>query len=91
MCVELDGNVGEHDHLRLLDLFSGIGGFALAAKWTWGDSLDIVGFCEIEKYAQKVLQKNFPGVPIYDDITKLNGKEILEAVGEIDLLTGGFP
>ena len=73
--------------MRMLDLFSGIGGFALAAKWVWEDELDIVGFCEIEKYAQKVLQKNFPGVPIYEDITKLNGKSFKN----IDLLTGGFP
>ena len=73
--------------MRMLDLFSGIGGFALAAKWVWGDELDITGFCEIEKYAQKVLQKNFPGVPIYDDITKLNGKDFKN----IDLITGGFP
>ena len=71
----------------MLDLFSGIGGFALAAEWTWGDELDIVGFCEIEKYAQKVLQKNFPGVPIHEDITKLNGKDFKN----IDLITGGFP
>jgi len=77
--------------MKLLDLFSGIGGFSLAASWVWQDELEIAGFCEIDKYAQKVLQKNFPGVPIYEDITKLNGKEILEAVGEIDLLTGGFP
>ena len=41
-----------------LDLFSGIGGFALAAQWRWGDKLHIVGFCEIEKYAQKVLKNN---------------------------------
>ena len=47
-----------------LDLFSGIGGFALAAKRTWGNDLNIVGFCEIEEYAQKVLQKNFPGIKI---------------------------
>lgn len=73
--------------MRMLDLFSGIGGFALAAKWVWEDELDIVGFCEIEKYAQKVLKKNFPGVPIYEDITKLNGKSFKN----IDLLTGGFP
>ena len=73
--------------MRLLDLFSGIGGFSLAAQWTWGDELEIVGFCEIEKYAQKVLQKNFPGVPIYGDITKLNGKDFKN----IDLITGGFP
>ena len=73
--------------MRMLDLFSGIGGFSLAAEWVWEDELDIGGFCEIEKYAQKVLQKNFPGVPIYEDITKLNGKDFKN----IDLLTGGFP
>ena len=73
--------------MRMLDLFSGIGGFALAAEWVWGDELDITGFCEIEEYAQKVLQKNFPGVPIHDDITKLNGKDFKN----IDLITGGFP
>ena len=73
--------------MRMLDLFSGIGGFALAAKWVWEDELDIVGFCEIEKYAQKILSKNFPGVPIYEDITKLNGKDFKN----IDLITGGFP
>mgnify|MGYP003652644560 CR=1 FL=1 len=73
--------------MRMLDLFSGIGGFALAAEWTWADELDIVGFCEIEKYAQKVLQKNFPGVPIHEDITKLNGKDFKN----IDIITGGFP
>tara|TARA_R100000808_G_scaffold5823_2_gene17591 strand:+ start:3880 stop:4839 length:960 start_codon:yes stop_codon:yes gene_type:complete len=71
----------------MLDLFSGIGGFALAAQWVWKDELEIVGFCEIEEYAQKVLKKNFPNVSIYEDITKLNGKEIKN----IDLLTGGFP
>ena len=70
-----------------LDLFSGIGGFALAAKRTWEDDLNIVGFCEIEPYAKKVLNKNFPGVPIYNDIKELNGKRFKD----IDLITGGFP
>ena len=67
-----------------LDLFSGIGGFALAARWA---GIETVGFCEIDKYAQKVLQKNFPGVPIYEDVNKLNGSEFKD----IYLLTGGFP
>jgi len=71
----------------MLDLFSGIGGFALAASWVWKDKLDIVGFCEIEEYAQKVLHKNFPQVPIYEDIQELNGKDF----NNIDLITGGFP
>ena len=70
-----------------LDLFSGIGGFALAAQRTWGDDLNIVAFCEIEPYAQKVLNKNFPGVPIYQDIKELDGKRF----ENIDLITGGFP
>jgi hypothetical protein len=71
----------------MLDLFSGIGGFALAAEWVWQEDLEIVGFCEIEPYCQKLLKQNFPGVKIYNDITKLDGKS-LEGV---DLITGGFP
>ena len=77
--------------MKTLDLFSGIGGFSLAAEWVWGEELEIVGFCEIEPYAQKVLQARFPGVPIHEDITKLDGKKILKEHGQIDLLTGGFP
>ncbi|MAH51441.1 DNA (cytosine-5-)-methyltransferase, partial [Candidatus Pacearchaeota archaeon] len=45
--------------------------------------LNIVGFCEIEPYAQKVLNKNFPGVPVYKDIKKLNGRQFKD----IDLIT----
>jgi DNA (cytosine-5)-methyltransferase 1 len=67
-----------------LDLFSGIGGFALAARWA---GIETIGFCEIDKYAQKVLEKNFPGVPIYEDVTKLDGSEFKD----IFLITGGFP
>ena len=73
--------------MRVLDLFSGIGGFALAGQWVWGDDHEIVGFCEIDKYCHKVLNKNFPGVPIYEDIQQLNGKDF----NDIDLITGGFP
>ena len=73
--------------MRMLDLFSGIGGFALAARWTWKEDLDVVGFCEIEEYCKKVLEKNFPNVPIYDDISELDGN----LFNDIDLITGGFP
>ena len=73
--------------MNYLDLFSGIGGFALAAKRTWGNDLNIVGFCEIEPYAQKVLEKNFPRVPIYKDIKELDGNKFKN----IDIITGGFP
>lgn len=72
--------------MRHLDLFSGIGGFALAAKWA---GFETVAFCENDDYCQKVLRKNFgSGIVIHDDITKLDGREY---AGTIDLLTGGFP
>lgn len=67
-----------------LDLFSGIGGFALAAQMVGG--IHTKQFCEIDPYAQKVLSKNFPGVPIHDDITTLSVQP-----GQYDLITGGFP
>lgn len=51
-----------------LDLFSGIGGFALAAKWA---GFTTVGFCEIDPYCQAVLRKHWPGVYIHDDIKTL--------------------
>ena len=57
--------------VRHLDLFSGIGGFALAAMTVWGKDYECVGFCDIEPYAQQLLKIRFPGVPIYEDIKKL--------------------
>jgi DNA (cytosine-5)-methyltransferase 1 len=71
--------------LRHLDLFSGIGGFALAAQWAGG--IETVAFCEIDPWAQKVLAKNFPNVPIHDDVKTLDPTKY----GRIDLVTGGYP
>ena len=73
--------------MRHLDLFSGIGGFALAASRVWKDEHEIASFCEIEPFCQKVLQKHWPDVPLVSDIRELKGAN----VGKIDLLTGGFP
>jgi len=69
-----------HDHI---DLFSGIGGFALAARWA---GFETVQFVEIDKFCQKVLNKNFPGVPIHDDIKTFHWTEASPFI-----LTGGFP
>lgn len=70
--------------MQHLDLCSGIGGFALAARWA---GIQTVGFCEIEDYPRRVLAKNFPGVPIHQDIHDLDGKQY----GAIDLITAGYP
>jgi len=67
-----------------IDLFSGIGGFALAAKWA---GLKTVQFVEYEAFCQKVLKKNFPGVPIHEDIKSFRADGIVSPF----LLTGGYP
>jgi DNA (cytosine-5)-methyltransferase 1 len=83
--------------LKHIDLFSGIGGFSLAFDST--QKIETVAFCEIEEYPQKVLKKNFPGVPIYNDITELVRNESTRPIWgqgkwqdlECDILTGGYP
>lgn len=77
--------------IKHLDLFSGIGGFALAGQMAYHDKWQTVAFCEIDKFCQKVLIKNFPNVPIYNDITKVGGYDIIRQFGEIGIITGGFP
>ena len=67
-----------------LDLFSGIGGFALAAGWA---GFETVGFCDNEPYAQAVLKKHWPNAQIHGDIKTLDGT----AYRGVTLLTGGFP
>lgn len=70
--------------MKHLDLFSGIGGFALAARnLGW----QTVAFCEIEPYCQAVLRKHWPDVPIYNDVRELSGASI----GPVDIITGGYP
>jgi len=71
--------------MKMLDLFSGIGGFSLAARWA---GIDTVAFCEKDTYCQKVLKKNFPEIPIFSDIKKLKRSDIN---GTTDIITGGFP
>lgn len=72
--------------MRHLDLFSGIGGFALSASWVWGEQHEIHSFVEIEPFCQKVLKKHWPEVQIHDDI-----KTYKHDGTAIDLLTGGPP
>jgi DNA (cytosine-5)-methyltransferase 1 len=74
--------------LRVLDLFSGIGGFSLGLERA---GMETVAFCEYDKKAQLVLKKHWPEIPIYDDIRTLTGKQIAEEIGAIDLICGGFP
>lgn len=79
--------------MRKASLFSGIGGIDLAAHWA---GMETVVFCEREPFPQKVLQKNFPGVPIIDDVHDFTREE-LERRGifgdgrTIDIISAGYP
>lgn len=53
---------------KVLDLFSGIGGFALATDWAGGET---VAFSEVAEYPSKVLKAHWPNTPNLGDITKL--------------------
>ena len=71
--------------LRLLDTFSGIGGFSYAAERIVG-GYETVAFVEREPFCQKVLRKHWPDVPIFDDITTYTPER-----GSADVICGGFP
>lgn len=76
--------------LRHLDLFSGIGGFALGLYWT--RKVRTVGFCESDPFCRQVLGKYWFNVPCYPDIQELTyGQLAADGLIPIDLLTAGFP
>ena len=72
------------EEMKVLDLFSGIGGFSLAAEWA---GFKTAAFCEIDESCQKVLKKHWPDVPIHSNIKELNGADY----AGIDIITGGYP
>ena len=66
-------------------LFSGIGGFDLAAEWMGWEN---VFHCEWNEFGQKVLHHYWPNAETFTDITK---SDFTKYANKIDILTGGFP
>lgn len=71
--------------MKVLDLFSGIGGFSLGLTRA---GFETIAFCEIEKYPRSVLAKHWPGVPIFDDIRRLY---VWMLPDYPDVICGGYP
>jgi DNA (cytosine-5)-methyltransferase 1 len=71
--------------MRHGSLFSGIGGFDLAAEWCGWEN---VFHCEWNPFGQKVLKHHFPKSISYNDITKT---DFSIHRGNIDIISGGFP
>jgi len=70
--------------LKLLDLFSGIGGFSLGLEST--GYFETIAFVEKDKFCQQVLKKNFKDIPIESEVRNVKGERYAA-----DIITGGFP
>ena len=70
--------------LKLLDLFSGIGGFSLGLEST--GYFKTIAFVEKDKFCHEVLKKNFPNIPIESEVRNVKGNKY-----KADIITGGFP
>lgn len=73
--------------MRVLDLFSGIGGISLGLERA---GMTTAAFCEIEKHLHPILAHHFPGARIFDDIRSISNDD-LRCLGTIDIVAGGFP
>ena len=71
--------------MKIGSLFSGYGGLDLAVMKVTG--ADVAWHCEWDDAPSKILEKHFPGVPNYRDVTKVDFTQ----VEPVDILTGGFP
>lgn len=74
----------EMGKLKVLDLFSGIGGFSLGLERTGG--FETVAFCEISPYPRMVLAKHWPAIACHNDIRQLEF-----TANEAEVIAGGFP
>lgn len=71
--------------MKIGSLFSGYGGLDLAVTAVTG--AEVAWHCEWDDAPSKILEKNFPGVPNYRDVSKVDFTQ----VEQVDILTGGFP
>ncbi len=76
--------------LKILDLFSGLGGFSLGLERT--GNFETIAFCDNDKYSKLVLQKHWKGVKIYNDVKEITKEKfIADGIQFPDIITGGFP
>lgn len=72
--------------MNVLSLFSGIGGFDLGFQQA---GMTVIGMCEIDKHAQKVLVRQFPDAQLHTDVKEIGAHTY--AKGSVDVICGGFP
>ena len=75
--------------LKHLDLCSGIGGFAFGFQQA--NLSEPMAFCDTDKFCHKVLNKNFPGIPIFNDVKEIADDPTRFISERPDIITGGYP
>ncbi|MCF1431348.1 MAG: DNA (cytosine-5-)-methyltransferase [Shewanella sp.] len=71
--------------LKVLDLFSGIGGFSIGLERA---GLQTIAFCEIDRFCHKILKQHWPDIPVFSDIRELTADEL---PAKPDVVCGGYP
>jgi len=75
---------------KVLDLFSGLGGFSLGLERT--GHFETVAFCDNDKFSKAILDKHWKGIKVYDDVREISEEKFKEDGIEFpDIITGGFP
>jgi DNA (cytosine-5)-methyltransferase 1 len=74
--------------VKVLDLFSGIGGFSLGLERA---GFETVAFCEPNPFCQAILKKHWPTVPVYEDVRELSAERLANDGIAFDAICGGFP
>jgi DNA (cytosine-5)-methyltransferase 1 len=74
--------------MKVLSLFSGVGGFDLGLE---NAGMETVFQCEWDKHAIKILERHWPHVPRWDDVSTLTGEYILRHAPVIDVVAWGSP
>ena len=72
--------------IKIFSMFSGVGGFELGFQQA-NLQTQVVGFCEIDKYASQILETKFKGIKNYGDATTIDETKL----PNFDILVGGFP
>lgn len=71
--------------LKIGSLFSGYGGLDIAVAKHY--NAEVAWHCEFADAPARILEHNYPGIPNYRDVTKVD----FAAIEQVDILTGGFP
>ena len=75
---------------KILDLFSGLGGFSLGLERT--GCFKTIAFCDNDKFSKLILDKHWKGVKVYNDVREITKERfIADGIQFPDIITGGFP